>query len=98
MSNIPNVKWSQADADDAATALRRAAKKLRDSLDERSRLIKQTMGQWRDAHRETFDADMRRFWREAQDLAQRYDGAATRIDTASQNAAAEQARRNRKRE
>jgi hypothetical protein len=88
---------SSSHADAAATALRRAAKQLRDSLDERSRAIKQTMGEWRDKHRETFDADMRQLWGQAQDLAQRYEAAAGKIDTASDKATAEQARRNSKR-
>jgi hypothetical protein len=96
--NWNNVVWNRAAADEAASALRRAADRLDITASERSRVAQDATAEWRGKHRETFDGHLTQILGRARDLAGEFRGAASRICAASDRAREEQNRRERDRE
>jgi hypothetical protein len=98
MSIWDDVRWDHGDAAAAGAALRRAAAELRRTAAERGRAALSATAEWRGGHRVTFDEYLRRILGEAEELARQFESAAARIARASEQARAEQCRRERERE
>jgi site-specific recombinase len=96
--NWQNVRWDWGAADEAATALRRAADRLEQSASDRSAVAREAQAEWRGTYRERFDEHLSRILRGAHDLASQCREAASRIARASQQAADEQRHREQERE
>ncbi len=98
MSTLENVEWNHSVASAASAALRRAADKLKITAEDRVRSAQAAQAEWLGKHRETFDGELNKLLREAQELADEYRAAAARIDKATADARKEQALRKRMRE
>jgi len=92
-----NVVWNWGAANDAMSALRRAADLLDRTADERQYKAREATAEWRGAHRDRFDDELRRILQRARDLAAEYRNTANRIAQASQHARDEQNRREEER-
>src|SRR5438552_1486218 len=83
MANTQDVQWNFAAANAASAALRRAAYELKRTADKRMHSAKAAQAEWRGKHRETFDGELKKLLSEAQELANEYHAAASRIDSRS---------------
>jgi uncharacterized protein YukE len=93
-----DVRWNHDASGQAASELRRVADEIDRSCSERSRIVEQTMQEWRGVHRGRFDNHLRDASRRFRALADEYRAVAARIDAAAQRAREEQTRRVRDRE
>ncbi len=91
--NRDPVRWNYGAADDAVSALRRAADILEQSVAERERLAVDAMAEWRGPKRVEFEEQLRRLLQQARDLAEQYREVAVRIERASERAREEERRR-----
>lgn len=91
--NWNNVVWNWGAANDAVSALRRAAGLLEQTGSERRRKAQAATDEWRGFFRSEFDGDLGRMLSRAHDLAEEYLAAADRIAGASDRAHREQKRR-----
>ncbi|MBX0330383.1 hypothetical protein K2Z83_22235 [Oscillochloris sp. ZM17-4] len=91
--NWQDVIWDHGAADAAVAALGRAASEIDRAAGERARAALTLLGEWRGAHRLSFDDQLRRADGEDQALAGDLRRAAQEVSRLSQQAREEQARR-----
>lgn len=96
--NWQDVCWDFGAADEAISALQRAADLLDQTADERSRVALAAKEQWQGRYREEFDERLAQMLIRAHDLARQCRDAANKVARASQRAYEEQQRRVRDRE
>lgn len=91
--NWNNVHWDHGAANEAASALRRAAERLDVTSEQRAQVAKDAVVEWRGRNREIFDGQLSQIQGRSRDLATELRGYASRINAASDRAREEQARR-----
>jgi hypothetical protein len=96
--NWQDVRWDHGASDAAIAALRRAASEVDRQAGERARAALTMLGEWRGAHRLTFDERLRRADAEDTALAGDLRRAAQQVARLAQQAREEQSRRERERD
>lgn len=95
--NWNDVHFNRAAADQAASALHAAARRLDDQAARRAALVADADAQWRGGHRDVWFDTYERLRADAADLASRLRANASRINAASDAAVYEQALREQQR-